>query len=306
MTSSPGLPMKYAAIRLANRNYRRIKTALLTHQPPVITGLFFRLLSLMDGRLAKRKQTPLESQANMLWKQRYLESYQQGCPRFAVETAHAVAAGSADHVHPRGAFYDNSVNPRFNLKVYELLRPQQKISIMDLGCAGGGMVRSFLEDSHDAIGLEGSDVARRTKSGEWDTIPFNLFTCDLTKPFQVTRLGRPFQFDLITAWEVLEHIPDAALTGMIDSIVLHLRPGGYFIGSVDLLPDGNPLIGAVYHQTLEPAAWWEQRFCERGFVKVAKHPFTTEDMVRGHGLSLKDWSPEDGHGIHLILQKVLT
>jgi len=298
--------MKYAAIRLANRNYRRIKAALLTHRPPLITGLFFRLLSLMDGLLAQRTLTPVEKQRNMLWKRQYLESYHQGRARFTVETANAVAAGSADHLLPRGTVYDNSVNYRFNLKVYELLRPQEKISLMDLGCAGGGMVRTFIEDGHDAIGLEGSDAPKRMGAGEWDTIPFSLFTCDLTKPFQVSRQGRPVQFDLITAWEVLEHIPDAALTGLIDSIILHLRPGGYFIGSVDLLPDGNPLTGAVYHQTLKPAAWWEQRFCERGFVKVAKHPFKTQDMVRGHGLSLKDWSPEDGHGIHLILQKVLT
>jgi hypothetical protein len=64
--------MKYAAIRLANRNYRRIKAALLTHRPPLITGLFFRLLSLMDGLLAQRTLTPVENQRNMLWKQKVL------------------------------------------------------------------------------------------------------------------------------------------------------------------------------------------------------------------------------------------
>src|SRR4051794_6776152 len=41
---------------------------------------------------------------------------------------------------------------------------------------------------------------------------------------------------------------------------------GYFIGSVDLLPDGNPLIGAVYHQTLETPEWWERRLAAQGLV----------------------------------------
>jgi 2-polyprenyl-3-methyl-5-hydroxy-6-metoxy-1,4-benzoquinol methylase len=298
--------MNYSAIRLQNRNYRSIKTALLRHKPPVVTALFFRLLSLMDTVFTQRKLTPMEKLGNMLWKQTYLQSYDQGRARFTIETAFPIAASSADHLHPRGTVYDNSVNYRFNLKVYELLRPLEKITLMDLGCAGGGMVRSFLEDGHAAIGLEGSDASKRMRSGEWDTIPFNLFTCDLTKPFQVSFAGRPVQFDVITAWEVLEHIPDAVLTGMIDSIALHLKPGGFFIGSVDMLPDGNPLTGAVYHQTLQPASWWEKRFGERGLTKVTKHPFTTQDMVRGHGRSLKDWSPEDGAGIHLILQKAAS
>ena len=297
--------MKSATIRFVKRVHRKVKTTLLTHKPPVITGLFFRSLSLMDKLLSQRKLTPAEMRENMLWKQDYLASYDRGRDRFTVETAYPVAVGSADHLHPRGTVFDSSVNYRFNLKVREFLRPQEKISLMDLGCAGGGLVRSFLRDGHAAIGLEGSDASKRMRSGEWDTIPFNLFTCDITKPFQVSLAGRPFQFDVITAWDVLEHIPEAALTGLVGSISLHLRPGGYFIGSVDLLPDGNPLTGAVYHLTLKPAGWWEQLFCERGFVKVENHPFTTQDMVRGHGMSLKDWCPEDGGGMHLVLQKVL-
>ena len=108
---------------------------------------------------------------------------------------------------------------------------------------------------------------------------------------------------MITSWEVLEHIPEGALPALIDSIFQHLKPGGYFIGSVDLLRDGNPLTGADYHLTLRPACWWEEQFRSRGLVKAKDHAFTTEDMVRGNGLSLKDWSPDDGGGIHLVLQK---
>ncbi len=294
--------MKNAIIRLIERSYRRTKVALLTRKPPVITEVFFRSQSILD-RFLSRRATPRNRKSNILWVQDYLDSYANGRPCFNIETDHPVALGSADHLHPRGAISDNSVNYRFNLKVYELLRGHETISLMDLGCAGGGLVRSFLQDGHTAIGLEGSDAPKRMQTGEWGTIPFNLYTCDITRPFRVTLGGQPFQFDVITAWEVLEHIPETSVAGLIDSISLHLRPGGYFIGSVDLLPDGNPLTGAVYHLTLKPASWWEQRFREKQLVKVQPCPFAPEDMVRGNGLSLKDWSPDDSSGIHLVLQK---
>lgn len=256
----------------------------------------------MDKLMSQRKLTPLEKLGNSLWKQRYLESSARQ-PRFHVETAFPLAIQSADHLHPRGTINDNSVNYRFNLRLYQFLGHPERLTLMDLGCAGGGLVRSFLEDGHLAIGLEGSDASKLSRSGEWGVIPFHLFTCDLTKPYRVRLAGQPVQFDVITSWDVLEHIPETGLAGMIESIYGHLRPGGYFICSVDLLPDGNPLIGATYHLTLKPADWWERQFLERGFSRVLSHPFRTEDMVRGNGGSLKDWHPSDGDGIHLVLQK---
>jgi len=294
--------VRQTVVRWANRNNRRIKTFLLQHRPPLISWFYFRLLSLMDEWLGRGSLTPLERVGNMLWKQDYFR-YCASAPRFMVETDAPVAVSSADHLHPRGTVHDNSVNRGFNLRVYDLFRPKVPILFMDLGCAGGGLVRSFLQDGHLALGLEGSDISARLRSGEWETIPFHLFTCDITRPFQVRLDGQVAEFDVITSWEVLEHIPEEALPVLIDSIYRHLRPGGYFIGSVDLLPDGNPLTGANYHLTLKPAGWWQDQFRSRGLVEAKGHPFTTEDMVRGNGLSLKDWSPEDGDGIHLVLQK---
>ena len=33
--------------------------------------------------------------------------------------------------------------------------------VLDLACAGGGMVRSFLDEGIEAVGIEGSDTAKR-------------------------------------------------------------------------------------------------------------------------------------------------
>lgn len=51
---------------------------------------------------------------------------------------------------------------------------------------------------------------------------------------------------------------------------------------------------------------WMNRNHRRTKTFLLRHrpPVTThEEMARGKGLSLKDWSPEDGGGIHLVLQK---
>src|SRR6185295_10711220 len=107
---------------------------------------------------------------------------------------------------------DNSRNARFNRRLDEVLGSRGAYSLLDLGCAGGGLVRSVLEDGHDAVGLEGSDISRRERSGDWATIPYHLFTCNIVKPFRVLRAnGRPARFTVVTAWEVLEHIPERDL-----------------------------------------------------------------------------------------------
>lgn len=300
------MSLRIATTRRANRLYRSIKAHLLVHRTPVFTWLFYRLSAWLDRGLSGRKQTDAERLTNVLWKQAYFADWnRRASDRVRVITDHTVAYSSDDHRFPRGTVFDNSTSFRFNSKLYELLGRREGLHFLDLGCAGGGLVRSYLEDGHLAVGLEGSDTSKRFRSGEWETITFHLFTCDITKPFQVVQSnGSQVQFDAVTAWEVFEHIGERDLGGLIDRIAAHVRPGGYFIGSIDLLPDGNPLTGAVYHKTLRPADWWEAQFIERGFRIVHDHGFAPEDMVRGHGLSLKDWHPADGRGMHLVAQRL--
>jgi len=296
---------KLFVIGVLNRIYRRTKTFLLNRNPPVLTRLFFGMIPLLDKLLSPRKANAGDDAATAAFKQQYAERIASDPDlRLHVETEHPVAITSDDHIHPRGAQFDNSANPAFNKRVYDLLGHPPKARFLDLGCSGGALVRSFLEDGHVAVGVEGSDISKRLRSGEWGVIPQSLFTADITRPFSVVDEERkPVLFDVITAWEVLEHIPEEVLDGLLSNIARHSHAGSYFIGSVDMLPDGNPLLGVVYHRTLKPRDWWEGRFRAWGFEPVAKHSFVRQDMVRGNGLSLKDWRPEDGTGFHLILQK---
>ena len=108
------------------------------------------------------------------------------------------------------------------------------IRLLDLGCAGGGLVRSLLSDGCFSLGVEGSDVSRRYKMAEWATCPWHLLTADITQPFTIVdNADRPVLFNVVTAWEVLEHIPEAGIPVLIENVLRHLGDGGgFFIASV--------------------------------------------------------------------------
>lgn len=238
-----------------------------------------------------------------IWKVIYFQRFGTA-PLFAVETTNPIAKNSDDHIWPRGTVFNNSTNRNFNLKLYNLFGNTGDLRVLDLGCSGGGFVKTLLEDGYKAIGIEGSDISRRLRSGEWDTCPLHLFTSDIASKFQIReRDGKAMLFHCITAWEVLEHIPTEKLPQLIDNIARHLTMDGIFVASVDTAPDANPIVGATYHLTLQPKAWWLAQFARHGFSEFAGHPFETRDFVRGHGMGLTDWDPADGEGFHLILRR---
>ena len=166
-----------------------------------------------------------------------------------VRTSKPVAVDSPDHLHPWGTAHDNSTNHRFNEKVFKLFG-QRPLTALDLGCSGGGYVKSMLDDGHEAVGIEGSDFSYRRKRAEWRTIPDHLFTADVTEPFEVLRDGRLMTFDLITSWELIEHLPEARLAAFCQNILNHLDKGGLVIASI------SPVQDRGLHQTLKPRQWW--------------------------------------------------
>ena len=285
--------------RLIYKLYRKSKIYFINNPSSPFCHPFFYILGIFE-RLTSRKIKPEGAAEQKLWKSIYFMKYRD-LP-FSVESARSVAVDSDDHKWPRGALYDNSINHLFNLKLYSYFNYRPDLSVMDLGCSGGGMVKSFLEDGYTAIGLEGSDISKRLRSAEWDTVPYHLFTCDIASPFLVRdSSGKQAKFHCITAWDVLEHIPESKLPQLFENIKLHLAQDGIFVCSIDTQPDGNPLTGAIYHVTIHDKGWWLNRFEEAGLVEI-KSPFRKEDYVRGNGVGLKDWDPNDGDGFHIVLQ----
>src|SRR5205809_2708747 len=107
--------------------------------------------------------------------------------RYVLHCTKPVAVDSPDHIAPRGTANDNSRNRLFNRKL-EALLGKRPLAVLDLGCAGGGFVKDFLDEGHVAIGLEGSDYSKKLRRAEWATIPEHLFTCDVTEEFEINRM----------------------------------------------------------------------------------------------------------------------
>lgn len=175
-----------------------------------------------------------------------------------IQTEYPVAYDSPDHINPLGTIQDNTRNYAFYNKCRALYGPD--MTFLDLGCSGGGIVFDFALNGHLAIGLEGSDRSQKMGRANWRTIPDNLFTCDITKPFHLidTKANAPQQFNIISCWEVLEHIPEKDLPQLIENVKAHLAEGGIFIGSISKIVD-DPL-----HVTIHENDWWIKKFLDFG------------------------------------------
>ena len=216
-----------------------------------------------------------------------------------IVTKYPVAYDSIDHVNPAGTIIDNTRNFGFYNKCRLLYG--ENLSFLDLGCAGGGLVFEFALNGHVAIGLEGSDTSKTMARANWRTIPGNLFCCDITKEFELIDCTKKSanRFNVISCWEVLEHIPVDGLETFFLNVKNHSEDGGIFIGSVATFPTR-----AGHHATVEEKDWWVNKFSEHGFRILPEaevkfeflefcRPFLHEVDLRVH--------PE--LGFHFVAQK---
>ncbi len=217
--------------------------------------------------------------------------------RLRLVAERAVAVSSADHQVPWGTRLDNSRNLRFNAKLNTLFN-HESLLILDLGCAGGGFVQDCIDQGHTAIGLEGSDYSKRRGRAAWRSIPDVLFTCDISRPFNIVgeygeNPTQPVQFDVVTSWEVLEHLAQADLVTVCENVRQHLKKTGLWIVSIS--PNSEVRNGKQLHQTVHPRMWWVEFFEKNGFIALGAHcrHFNTQ-FVRG---------PKQGarESFHLVL-----
>lgn len=210
-----------------------------------------------------------------------------------LECKKKIAYESFDHIYPKGSGTDNSQNWWFNYKLYKLF-PKVYLKVLDLGCAGGGFVRECINDGCFAVGLEGSDYSKRMKRAEWAVIPDFLFTCDITKEFSIKlrKNSSGVKFNIITAWEVLEHIEKKELDQLIKNIRNHLDEGGLFIASVANYSDK---IGNIeYHRTQKNKKWWFKQFAKYGmYPRKDLYDYFNKQYIRG------DY--ENDSSFHLIM-----
>jgi SAM-dependent methyltransferase len=186
--------------------------------------------------------------------------------KVTLQAERELAFDSPDHLMPWGTRRDSFVNERFNKRLWRLYPATQVVKVLDLGCAGGQFVRTCINDGHFAVGLEGSDWSKRHKRSAWALIEQALFTCDLTRPFELFLGVQPLKFDVVTAWEFIEHINENNLQIVARNVQAHLSPGGLWILSITNQED---VVGGVrLHQTVRPKLWWRQKLESFGFQSV--------------------------------------
>ena len=217
-----------------------------------------------------------------------------------------LADWSWDHKQPAGATNDDTRCGPFVWRSEQYF--QKKMKICDLGCAGGGLVYDFISRGHFAVGIDGSDVNLVSGRAHWGIIPENLYVADITKDFYFfdQDSSSHFKFDLITAWEVMEHIPENLVEPLMANVARHLDSQGCFACSIATFPHFDPVSGAIWHVNIHPKKWWIDKFDSLGFEAINDHPFLTRDFPRGSGNPFAaDWNAETHPqlGFHLILKK---
>jgi len=177
-----------------------------------------------------------------------------------IKTQYPVAVNSYDHIYPYGTIQDNYSNT-------ELVQKLKNLGIktlLDIGCAGGAFVEELILNGIESIGIEGSDINLQNGRAAWATIPKNLFTADVTKPFTITKDKLPVKFDVITAWEFFEHIEESDLGGVMENIDKHTRWGSQLICSVSNFP--SPHMGVDLHRTKKNKDFWIHWFETYNFI----------------------------------------
>lgn len=217
-----------------------------------------------------------------------------------ITTEHPVAYDSPDHINPFGTIQDNTRNYAFYTKCHKLYGDE--LRFLDLGCSGGGLVFEFALNGHLAIGLEGSDRSQKMGRANWRTIPGNLFTCDIAKPFTLTAAGNVQSFTVISCWEVLEHIPLTAMPTLLNNVKQHLAEGGVFVGSISK-SDEDPL-----HVTLLDNDGWIRVFKENGLDLTIGYEdaFEFNEYCRGIAGGMfdsHDYRAAPHKGLHFIARK---
>ena len=244
----------------------------------------------------------------ILYKNNYLENVNKAIDIELLADS-KIAFYSPDHLYPRGTLNDDTRCPSFVFKTQSYF--QGKCNHLDLGCAGGGLVYDFNQMGNFSLGIEGSDVSKLMSRANWKVLPNHLRTADITKNYKFIskETGENFLFDIITAWEVMEHIAEEDLFNMISNISRNLRKDGLFVCSIATFPDYDPATGVQWHVTIQEKDWWIQKFSFHGFQEFKDSPYEIKDFPRGSGNPLcregSDWNafsnPEKG--FHLVLKK---
>jgi len=183
------------------------------------------------------------------------------------------------------------------LNTLEQMRATSNAMVLDIGCASGAFLNSIKKHySWDGIGVEPS-----TWMCEFGIVEYNL---DLRSGYFTADMFSAQEFDLVTLWDVIEHIPDP--NQVLADVAEVMKNNGLMIINVPnsnsyaarLLGKKWPYLLAVHihYFTTESI---EQILEKHGFVVIETHPYfqtlglgyLTHRFVRilGFDISRNNW-----------------
>lgn len=192
--------------------------------------------------------------------------------QIVVDTKYPVAFDSPDHTHPWGTMRDNFSSGFFIQEMNEHFG--RHISVLDIGCSGGLLIRHFHDGGNMAVGIEGSDYSAIHQRAEWpDLYNNNLFTCDASRDYQIKfeDTKEVVKFDLITSWDVIEHIHPDRLDTFFKNAKKHLSDDGIFVGSISTVSEESS--GTQLHLSQYPESHWRSEILSWHFDSFS-YPFT--------------------------------
>ncbi len=206
----------------------------------------------------------------------------------SIEAESEIAYESPDHLIPEGTRQDSSRSKRYQMKLFHLMRNSNFDSIMDLGCAGGGYISDFHDLGFIAVGIEGSDFSKKRRRAEWSRLSdICLFTADITKNFQVNLFGNKHNFDVISAFEVFEHIKYDDILKIFTNINNHSNEKTVLIFTIST--DDCIINGVNLHQTVKPKEWWVNLFDDLGWtLNLDLMNYFNEQYLRGPQMGLEN------------------
>jgi cyclopropane fatty-acyl-phospholipid synthase-like methyltransferase len=190
-------------------------------------------------------------------------------------TDHLHPLYSKDYTEPKGGAHDNTGSDFF-VDCFN----NKTINYLDLGCAGAALVESMFNKGHNSFGIDGSDSQKKQGLNSWGRIPERLFNADITEPFHFVDedTNEKFKFNVISAWDVMEHLYEDKLPGFCDNLKNNLKSDGYFVcGIADFEDEG-------YHVTIHNKEWWIDMFDKNGLVLITD---TFDEVARNSSFNLK-------------------
>lgn len=147
--------------------------------------------------------------------------------------------------------YTDEWNERALFAVMALLGKPE--TFMDLGCGNGTLVHLMqsLEIFRDVEGYNVGVELSLPPYLQHDTL---FVQADLREPYDHGR-----QFDLVTCWEVGEHLPEESADTLCATCARHVAPGGHLVFTSAAVDQGGD-----HHLNEQPQSYWGNKLTASG------------------------------------------